>query len=382
MTNPKDRRILAFSNAQNRIITTSLTLLCAGGLLFALVCGGLLLINFLAYFIHIVGPVIVAFYLSLLTRPWYERLLGWTKGNKLLAILLFALSFALPLAGILWGLGSFVVDQLQELPRVIENFRAYLVERFPNWHEVLHTLLPEIDTDSSVLFSKAADLAGTGWTIGLAILKASTTMLLWLLTFFYWIIFVQIEPISGSDIAQHFPFLSPRGRHAFARYITNFNDIMVSYFRGQMIDVVIQGVLYGVAFQVVGLPSGFIIGFIVGLLNLLPYLGAIVGVLFTVPLAFSHGGFGMALVVSSIICCIQSFDGYIMQPYIQGSRMKLSSWLIVFALLFWAQVAGFLGVLLAIPITAFIKASWGEWRTSSERFIEDYPSPQQPKASV
>ncbi len=371
MTNPKDRRILAFSNVQNRVITTSLTVMCAGALLFGIFFGGLLLVSFLAYFVHIIGPVIVAFYLSLLTRPWYEKLLEWTRGIKLLAIFLFAVSFALPLTVILWLFGTFLVEQLQALPELLLWLRDRLVETFPDWKAHLYALLPEAGFMASDLMVKATDLAGTGWHIGMAMLKASTILLLWLLTFFYWIIFVQIKPISGADIVCHLPFLSPRGRQAFARYITNFNDIMVSYFRGQTIDVLIQGLLYGTAFQLVGLQNGFILGFIVGLLNLLPYLGATVGVIVTIPLAFFTQGLDFAIVIAVIICCIQSFDGYIMQPYIQGSRMKLSAWLIVFALLFWAQVAGFLGVLLAIPITAFIKASWGDWRSSSERFVDD-----------
>jgi predicted PurR-regulated permease PerM len=49
--------------------------------------------------------------------------------------------------------------------------------------------------------------------------------------------------------------------------------------------------------------------------------------------------------------------------------MKLSAWQIVFALLFWTQLGGFLGLLLAIPLTAFVKASWDEWRDSTERFV-------------
>ena len=66
---------------------------------------------------------------------------------------------------------------------------------------------------------------------------------------------------------------------------------------------------------------------------------------------------------------VQTFDGYVMQPYIQGNRMKLAAWQIVFALLFWTRLGGFLGLLLAIPLTAFVKASWGELRATSARLV-------------
>ncbi len=382
MTPSNDSHFLAFSGVQNRIITTSLTVLCCGALLCGLFFGGILILNFLGYFVHIIGPLIVAFYLSLLTRPWYELLLRWTKERSIVAVILFSLSFLLPLSILCWLFGAFIIDQLNALPGVIVRLRESLIQEFPDWREQLVTLLPDWTNNSAAMVAHAASFADTGWAILAGILKAGTTALLWLLTFFYWVIFVQMKPLKGVEFARHLPFLSPRGRHACARYFNNFNDIIVSYFRGQIIDVTIQGLLYGLAFQIAGLPSGFIIGFTVGVLNLLPYLGAIVGFCFTIPLAFYTGGLDFALAIATIICCIQTFDGYIMQPYIQGSRMKLSAWQIVFALLFWAQVAGFLGVLLAIPITAFIKASWGEWRLESERFVGDSDTHHPPEETL
>jgi predicted PurR-regulated permease PerM len=53
--------------------------------------------------------------------------------------------------------------------------------------------------------------------------------------------------------------------------------------------------------------------------------------------------------------------------------MRLSAWQIVFALLFWTKVGGFLGLLLAIPVTAFIKASWRKWRDGADRFVLEEP---------
>ncbi|MGN1325768.1 MAG: hypothetical protein ACI4YA_05450, partial [Candidatus Spyradenecus sp.] len=77
MTNPRDRRILVFSDFQNRVITSSLTLLCCIALGVGVVVLMGLLLRGLGYFLHVVGPVIVAFFLSLLTRPWYARLKSW-----------------------------------------------------------------------------------------------------------------------------------------------------------------------------------------------------------------------------------------------------------------------------------------------------------------
>ncbi len=373
MTNAKDTRLLAFSDTQNRIITSSLTLLCCMVLVVAISAGVMTMLRGMAYFLHIIGPVIVAFYLSLLTRPWYARLLRWVKGRTVIAVILFALSFLIPILLLGWLFGTFINEQLHALPSLFERVRETLVTSFPELKELIYAIFPNSASEGAQmdLLPRLLNVAGQGLHYGGVLLSAGTTAFLWLLTFFYWIIFVQLKPFSGEQFSLNLPFLGERHRHAVARYFNNFNDIMVSYFRGQTLDVLIQGCLYGTAFQIVGLPSGFIIGFVVGLLNLVPYLGAIVGFCFTLPLAFFSDGFDFMLLIVAIICCIQTFDGYVMQPYIQGQRMKLSSWQVVFALLFWTQLGGFLGILVAIPLTAFVKASWGEWRDTSERFIAE-----------
>ncbi len=375
MTNPRDRRLLVFSDTQNRIITSSLTLLCCLILVVAITTSVLTLLDCLAFFIHILGPVIVAFYLSLLTRPWYARLHRWTNQNTILTPLLFSLSFLIPILLLGWFFGAFIIEQLHALPTLFERVRNLFITNYPELKDAVDALMPSLSSERGEWIARLLNMAGTGLQLGGAIFAAGTTAFLWLLTFFYWIIFVQLKPLTGTTFAQNLPFLGARHQQTVARYFNNFNDIMVSYFRGQMIDVIIQGFLYGIAFQVAGLPSGFIIGFIVGLLNLMPYLGTIVGLCFTLPLAFFAGGIHLLILIVSIICCIQTFDGYIMQPYIQGQRMKLSAWQVVFALLFWTQVGGFLGILLAIPLTAFVKASWGEWRATSERFIAEGDQP-------
>lgn len=375
------QRFLTLTETQNRIIAASLTALCCAVLAVCVVALLWLALRGLGYFLHIVGPVIVAFFLSLLTRPWYARLLRWFRGRNLPAMVCFALSFLVPLALLFWFFGAFFYAQgtnlAQALPGLAEKTQARLSEAFPNAHELVQGLMPDLaqvlSADGSVSFAKMLEtmgnMAGTGVHMGGAVFSAGATAMLWLLTFFYWAVFVMQRPLTGERFAAWMPFLGDRGRLVVARHFRNFSDIVVSYFRGQIIDVTLQGVLYGAGFQLCGLPNGFLIGFVLGLMNLVPYLGATLGLCVALPVAFFHGGVFYTVGIFAVYCCVQTFDGYIMQPYIQGDRMKLSAWQIVFALLFWTQLGGFLGLLLAIPLTAFVKASWGEWRASSERFV-------------
>ena len=377
-------KTLVFSSAQNRIITSTLTLLCGTLLVVSAILLLFGLLQGLNYFLNIVGPIIVAFFLSLLTRPWYARLRQWFGGRDVPAVFAFSLSFLIPLFLLGWFFGAFIIEQgcnfAHALPKITAATRDALTKAFPDFSDVVANVIPNLTSvlaeDGSLSWSKLLDVAGKGIHMGGAVFSAGSAAALWLLTFFYWIIFVMKEPLTGEGFAKRLPFVSKSGRIAMARYFQNFSDIIVSYFRGQIIDVSIQGVLYGTAFQLLGLPNGFIIGFVLGILNLVPYLGVTAGLCVALPVAFFHAGMAYTCAIFAVFCVIQTFDGYIMQPYIQGDRMKLSAWQIVFALLFWTQLGGFLGLLLAIPLTAFVKASWDEWCATSERFIGAANEPQ------
>lgn len=373
MPQSKSRSGIHFTPTQNRIITTTITFFSTLVLLMGIFFVGNLILQTLSYLVHIVGPVIVAFFLSMLTRPWYQRLNVWCNGRKPLALILFSLSFLVPITIFCYFFGAFVVDQVQEisarLPNAFHAILEFLRPYFPKGLENLHQLFPLLADGSYTVNLQV--LLGKGIYVGDTLFAMGSAALLWLLTFFYWIIFIMFEPMKTERLIQLLPFLGEHHQAAATRYCRNFMEIMESYFRGQMIDVAIQGLLYGVAFSLVGLPNGFVIGVILGFLNLMPYLGVMVGLCVALPMAFLAGGIHLMVAVVLVFCCIQTFDGYIMQPYIQGQRMRLSAWQIVFALLLWTKIGGFLGLLLAIPLTAFFKASWGELRAFSQRFVED-----------
>ncbi|MEG1552463.1 MAG: AI-2E family transporter [Kiritimatiellia bacterium] len=373
------KTMLTFTPAQNRVITTSFTLFCGAAIVLTCVALLLLVLHGMGYFFHIVGPVIVAFYLSLLTKPWYIRLNRWFHGRTLWAILVFALSFLIPLLLLCAFFGAFILEQgtslIRHLPQIVESTHRDLLDSFPEAEGMLANVFPNLSdylsSEGAVDWNKLMLLAKRGVSVGGTVFSVGSATLLWLLTFFYWVIFVMKEPLTGEAFAAKVPFIANVTRDAVARYFRNFNDIIVSYFRGQIIDVIIQGLLYGTVFQFVGLPNGFIIGFVLGILNLVPYLGVIIGLSVALPVAFVSNGLGFTVGIFCIFTVIQTFDGYVMQPRIQGGRMKLSAWQIVFALLFWTHLGGFLGLLLAIPLTAFVKASWDEWRDSSKRFMSN-----------
>jgi len=129
-------------------------------------------------------------------------------------------------------------------------------------------------------------------------------------------------------------------------------------------------VLYGVGFMLVGLPYGFIIGFTLGVLNLVPLFGTVTCLPIALPLAFFGDG-GSLLRLSGVVgvwLVGQVLDGYLITPKIQGNKTGLGYAGVIFSFFFWAAVfRSILGLLLAIPLSAFCVVLW---RSLKSKYIK------------
>jgi predicted PurR-regulated permease PerM len=146
---------------------------------------------------------------------------------------------------------------------------------------------------------------------------------------------------------------------------------MVAFFRGQLIVAFLQGLLYAAGFSLVGLRYGFILGLLLGFLNIIPYLGSIIGLGIALPLAFFQPGGGLNTLIAVVVVfsIVQLIESYVLTPKIMGDRTGLHFMAIIFAVFFWgAALGGILGMLLAIPLTAFLASMW---RLAKERYITE-----------
>jgi predicted PurR-regulated permease PerM len=156
------------------------------------------------------------------------------------------------------------------------------------------------------------------------------------------------------------PFLKPETRAFVAEQIDAFVAILVSFFQRQTVICLIEGVYYGLGFAFVGLPYGFLIGFMLGVLNLVPLMGTVLCLPIALPLAYFGGGSATRVVMVLVVWAIgQLLDGYLITPRIQGNKTGLGYAGVIFSFFFWGTVLGpVLGLLLAIPLSAFCVVLW------------------------
>ncbi|MEE8525065.1 MAG: AI-2E family transporter, partial [Thermoanaerobaculia bacterium] len=150
-----------------------------------------------------------------------------------------------------------------------------------------------------------------------------------------------------------------------------FVEIIVAFFRGQLLIAFLQGLLFAVGFWAVGLNYGFILGLLLGFLNIIPYLGSIVGLGVTLPLAFFQEGGGLSTVaaVMVVFTVVQMIEGNLLTPKIMGDQTGLHPMVIIVAVFFWGSALnGITGLVLAIPLTAFFVVFW---RLAREKYIQE-----------
>jgi predicted PurR-regulated permease PerM len=134
---------------------------------------------------------------------------------------------------------------------------------------------------------------------------------------------------------------------------------MSAYFRGQALVALCVGILFATGFSLIGLPLAVGFGLFVGLLNFVPYLQVIsipLAVLLALLRAAETGEnfWGIFALVVVVYVVVQLIQDVIIVPRVMGHIMGLSPALILLSLSVWGYIAGFLGLIIALPVATLI----------------------------
>ena len=305
-------------------------------------------------------PVLFGFFLALFFKPYYRWWLRVAK-NPSLALAIMLLTVFVPLGLLLWYAGTVIVDEISNLisqaPALAKQVMLWFRETFPR----LHSLLAQIGLPTDDIGGAFAKYGTTALKAGTGALKALSGVISAIVTLIFFVFFLMTKDRRGGEVVAGLPFLKQETRDFLACQVDAFVDILVSFFQRQTMICLIEGVMYGAGFWLVGLPYGFLLGFALGVLNLIPLFGSVICLPIALPLAyFPHGGSTTRLLlVLAVWLCGQVLDGYFITPRIQGNRTGLGYAGVIFSFFFWSTLLGpFLGMLLAIPLSAFCVVLW------------------------
>jgi len=115
------------------------------------------------------------------------------------------------------------------------------------------------------------------------------------------------------------------------------------------------GVFYAAGLTIAGLDFGLVVGLIAGLLTFIPYVGSIVGLILSVGLALMQFGLSLEVgIIAAIFFVGQVLEGNFLTPKLVGDQVGLHPVWVIFGLLAGGALFGFVGVLLAVPVTAVV----------------------------
>ncbi len=204
-----------------------------------------------------------------------------------------------------------------------------------------------------MVFSVARELAAGGLTVVLFAANLVLGMIGLILVLVY-LIFLLVD---YPEYARAWPgFLPPQYRAATVDFFAQFDAAMRQYFRGQSVVALLTGTMYATGFTLIGLPMAVPFGLFIGLLNMVPYLAAVSlvpGLLLAVLRAI-EGDASIAMSIGlllSVYAVIQVLQDTVITPRVMGHATGLRPIAILLGVFIWGKLLGFLGLILAIPLT-------------------------------
>ena len=266
------------------------------------------------------------------------------------------------------------------LPDLFSKASARIVEHFPQLKDIIaeKTAALKDITLKNLSLETVAGYVGNFFKTAASATGGAVSFASFVAAFAVAPIYLYYMLTSRFDffafLENNIEFMSPKMKADAIFFARRFASIMSAFFRGQVLIAFIMGLLIGLGLTVVGVRFGFLLGFTAGMLNIIPYFGTIVGLGTILPTAFFQPGGGLITVALAlcVFVAVQMLEGYFLTPKIMGGKTGLHPTVIIFSVFFWGiALDGILGMILAIPLTAFIAAAYARLFKEGQN-SEDY----------
>jgi predicted PurR-regulated permease PerM len=298
----------------------------------------------------ILMPVIMAFFISMVILPAFRFLIR-RKVPEPLAIILPILLLAIILALIVWFFSAQIGLLVAEFPQIKKNVNTHL-QALSNW--IFN--LSDYSTKEQVEFiNKNTDdlLSFAGKTLsGAAVTVSSLFVFVGLLPIYIYLI------LFYKSILLRFVFMwFTEDHHAKVKDAIYETEVIIkSYLIGLLIQVTYMTILLGVILLVIGIKHALLIGVIFAFLNLIPYVGALLGNLIAVFITLtSSPELWPVVTVVGVIAGVQFLDNNILMPRIVGSKVKINALFAILGVIIGGSIAGVAGMFLSMPMIAVLK---------------------------
>ncbi len=148
--------------------------------------------------------------------------------------------------------------------------------------------------------------------------------------------------------------LPPRSRRRTIKLLGKMSDTISHYIGGQMIECLFVGVFTSIGYVLIGQKYALLLGVFAGICNIIPYVGPYIGIMPSVFVALSTSVSELVWVVIVVII-VQQLDGNLVYPNVIGKSLNIHPLTIIIILMAAGNIAGLMGMILAIPLYAVVK---------------------------
>lgn len=304
-------------------------------------------------------PFVAALALAYLLDPLADRLERWGMSRlaATIAILfVFLLMFVLVLVLLAPLLGQQLAGLVARLPADAAKLQALVLERGGPWLERLGgaQLTEEAKNSLGDLVGEATKWVGSVlqslWTGGTAIIGVFSLLVLTPVIAFYLLVDWD-RMVSTVD-----SWLPLEHRDTIRGLLQEMDVSIAGFLRGQALVCVLLGLFYAIGLSLLGVNFGALIGIISGFLSFIPYVGSLTGLVLSVGVAIVQfwPDWTWPLATLGVFVAGQFLEGNIFQPKFVGDSIGVHPVWLMFALLAFGSLFGFVGLLLAVPLAAVI----------------------------
>lgn len=306
---------------------------------------------------EILLPFVAGFALAYLLDPLADRLqrVGLGRlGASLIILVLFVLFFIVLLVIVVPLGAQQLAAFVEHLPGYVARLQQLAVQEGGPWVERFggSGALSEMQTSVGNLISQGIAWFGTFlqslWSGGQALISIVALLVVTPVVAFYMLIdWDRMVATVDSWLPMH-------NRGTIRAIARDIDRAIAGFIRGQALVCIILATYYGAGLSVIGLNFGIMIGLTSGLLSFIPYVGSLTGLILSVGVAIVQfwPNWTWILATLGVFVFGQFVEGNILSPKLVGNSVGLHPVWLMFALLAFGALFGFVGLLLAVPLAA------------------------------
>ena len=337
------------------------------------------------YLSSVLLPFFIAWFFAYLLYPVVKFI-----ENKLhvkvraLAIIIAMLLAIGVIGGVLWLIIPPMIDQFDKLGDVLtrwlhqtthtNNLTALIKEWLQENQNQIEKFLKSKDFSDAMKSAMPKVFSFVGQTANI-IISIIASMITLLYMFF---ILLDYETLTANWV-RIFP---KKVRPCWQELMKDVERELNNYIRGQGMVALCMGIMFCIGFTIIGFPMAIGLGILIGIMDLVPYLHtfALIPTAFLAMLKAADTGqnfwlvFGLAFLV---FCVVQIITDMVVTPKIMGKAMGLNPAILLLSLSVWGALLGFIGLIVALPLTTLLIAYWQRYVTHEKPHYQEEKSAEE-----